>query len=142
MDKKKAFLVILLAIVLAIVAVLVVFKTEKDVEYFDITQKEDLLLEDEINAVPESIKNESVVEAPVLKQEREVQVAPTVAPIIKPLKIVEEKTEEHKTDKESVDTGITKDAASNEIVITREFKSQSPAKYSFVGFGEQKAPTK
>lgn len=39
------------------------------------------------------------------------------------------------------EVGIVEDLDTNSIVITKEFKSASPSKYSFEGYGIQKAPT-
>jgi hypothetical protein len=39
------------------------------------------------------------------------------------------------------EVGIIEDLDTNSIVITKEFKSASPSKYTFEGYGIQKAPT-
>lgn len=139
MNNKKAFLVILLAILLALISVLFLFKTEKNTDYSNLIEENFSTIEKEVKKV-ESIETQSVLEAPVVEQEKTIQVTPIETPTIKPLKIEEKEVITDEND--PIDAGITKDTLSNDIIITREFKSQSPAKYSFVGFGEQKAPTK
>ena len=139
MNNKKAFLAILLAILLALISVLFLFKTEKNTDYSNLIEENFSTIEKEVKKV-ESIETQSVLEAPVIEQEKTIQVTPIETPTIKPLKIEEKEVITDEND--PIDAGITKDTLSNDIIITREFKSQSPAKYSFVGFGEQKAPTK
>ena len=50
---------------------------------------------------------------------------------IKLIKVEEVKKQEIFNKEEKQDSGIVKDIESDDIVITREFKFESPAKYSF-----------
>lgn len=142
MDKRKIFLVIFLAALLAFLTVVFVFKRDVKSELPNLNEQEEAVLQDEeeVDSVELQQQQEDVVktESPVVKE----KVVATQAPVIKHLKVEEVVEEISQAEEKTEDAGVIKDSDSNAIVVTREFKYKSPAKYSFVGFGEQKAPTK
>lgn len=141
MDRKKNVLVIIFATLLALLVAFVFFKIYnnkiKTVEpKQEIVQEEIKLNEEEV--LVEEIKEEIIEkkEAPVVQPKKET-VATTKpikkeeAPVIKSIQVEEVKVVENKIEENKQDCGVIKDAATNEIVITREFKTTTPNKYSF-----------
>lgn len=145
MDKKKALLVVILASILAFMAVMFIFQTNKK---DDVTQEQTQeIIEQEIEPTEQLPAEEETVVEELEKAEKNItKVAPkapvqkTPEPIIKPIQVEEAKVVEGGVEETEIDAGIYKDA--NSVVITREFKTQTRAKYSFEGYGVQKAPVK
>ena len=148
MDKKKALIVVILAMLLALVVGLLFIKTPQsepilipedktestsdfvDLKTFDTekSQKEVSERKDILEIKPEIKPNKTSIVEPI-KQ----------SPTIKPLQIEETKVVQGGIEETEIDAGIYKDA--NDIVITRDFKTKTRAKYLFEGYGIQKAPT-
>ena len=163
MNNKKAIIVILLATLLAFITVLFFTKNDsskpilipnepnESIEH-QIFDKNTIKKQEENpnaeqpskNNLPEISKPQPVNKQiqtptkPITKQTIPTQ----TTPIIKPLQVEETKVEEQKNSTTLTDTGVIKEIETNEIVIMKEYKSPTPAKYSFEGFGVQKAPTK
>lgn len=142
---KKSIITVILATILAFLATFFLFVFNKKT----ITEKPELKNEIPVQekAIETSIKEDVVQDKEVKNikkesKEEDLIIKVIETPTIKPLKIVPQADNSEDEIKKTDDAGIIKDEVSNEIVITREFKMQSPAKYSFVGYGEQKAPTK
>ena len=151
MDKKKAFLVILFAAILAFVLVFSVLKNNNKVENTPPVEQEETVVQEEVQVSDETLDQEEVEKvedveklAPAIKQvvksAKKTNASESEAPVIQPLR-VEEVSIVHEEQKQE-DPGLYKEAGTNNIVVTREFKAQSRAKYLFEGFGLQKAPTK
>ena len=148
MSNKKTILVILLAAILALLAVLFVFNPTKT------TVKKEDVIEEVIEPTAPAIIEEEKIEESTAGEEEEIK--PEIKPVAKPAPVktstpvikqiqVEEAKEVVKEEPQNeiqVDAGIIKEYGSNDIVIIREFKSKSPTKYSFEGYGVQKAPIK
>lgn len=140
---KKSILVFITATILAFLAVFLVFENNKKniktspVEntrvQIEETNFEETIEENSINIKEEEEKK--VVETPVKKPESKpkqaLEKAKTTTPDIKLIKVEEAKKQEIFNKEEKQDSGIVKDIESDDIVITREFKFESPAKYSF-----------
>ena len=142
MDKKKNVLVIIFATLLALLVAFVFFKIYnnkiKNVEPKQEIVQEEIKLNDEEEVLVEEIKEEIIErkEAPVAQPKKETVAATKPikkeeAPVIKSIQVEEVKVVENKIEENNKDCGIIKDAATNEIVITREFKTTTPNKYSF-----------
>ena len=135
MENKKVFFVIALAVVLALIVTLFIFKPNKVVETPNnksVSDQEKIIKE--TPAIENKELEKEVVDTVQESVQKPTQTkkVETQALIIKPLKVEESKISE--SSKEEIrleDPGIVKEADSNVIVITREFKSESPAKYSF-----------
>ncbi len=155
MDKKRTFLAVVLATILALIIVLVLFRPTTKTTPIKLEENETKIQEEEV--IAPIVKEDTVqqkqeptkkvsetkpqkIVKPVPKKVKTPILEPTEAPIIKPLQVKEESITNQSEEK--VDAGIVKETSSNDIVITREFKSQTPAKYSFEGYGVQKAPVK
>lgn len=155
MDKKRTFFAVILAIILALLVVLTLLKPTTQTAPIKLEQNE-INIQEEVIETPmvkeDAIqqKQETTKKVIETKPQKIVKPAPKrvetsspkqiETPVIKPLQIKEEVTTNQPEEK--VDTGIVKETSSNDIVITREFKAQTPAKYSFEGYGVQKAPVK
>ena len=138
MNNKKAFWVIILAIVLAFAVVFFMSKNSAKVTLPTEVQDE---------VVVEDVKKDEPVEVEEIEPKIEIQkdivkpVNTVVPPIVKPIKTEETKVIEEITIKdepsksEMVKSDITKEVDTNAIIINREFKSDAPAKYSFKGYG-------
>ena len=147
MSNKKTILVILLAAILAFLAVLFVFNPTKTS-----VKKEDVIEEVIEPTAPAIVEEEKIEESTAEEEEIKPEIKPVAkptpvkvsTPVIKQIQVEEAKEAiKEETSKEiQVDAGIIKESGSNDIVITREFKSKSPTKYSFEGYGVQKAPIK
>lgn len=155
MDNKKVFLAVILAAIVALIIAFVFLKcTSKTIP---IKLEEDKLPAQEDVAIPTDEENvvkteeepvQKTIETevkpatkPVVKKVVKPTVKPAEVPVIKPLQVEEKKSMVNSTE-EKADAGIIKDSTTNDIVITKEFKSNTPSKYSFEGYGVQKAPTK
>lgn len=155
MDKKRTFFAVILATILALVIVLTFLKPTTKTTPIKLEPNEIKIQEEKIetpivkdDAIQQ--KQETPKKVTETKPQKIVKPAPKrvetlspkqiETPVIKPLQIKEEVTTNQPEEK--VDNGIIKETSSNDIVITREFKSQTPAKYSFEGYGVQKAPVK
>lgn len=146
MSNKKTILVILLAAILALLAVLFVFNPTKT------TVKKEDVIEEVIEPTAPAIVEEEKIEESTAEEEIKPEIKPvakpapvkTSTPVIKQIQVEEAKevVKEEPQNEIQVDAGIIKESGSNDIVITREFKSKSPTKYSFEGYGVQKAPIK
>lgn len=141
MDKRVFFVILLAAIVAFFVAFVVLKPTETGKEA-PITQEE-VIQEKASEEQPDAdVLSDKAEEKPVVKTIPKTikKVQPT--PVIKPLKV--EESSQLKSEDQTIkleDVGIRQED-SGVVTITREFKSQSPAKYSFRGYGQQTAPTK
>lgn len=148
MEKKNIVIVVIVAIICALLTALFLIKSPKNGPVLIPEEQKTVIEQPAVESVlptEETIKEEGeqeqkTVEKPLSKPVTKPTTPIFQTPVIKPIQVEEEKTMEVFVEKAVQDAGIIKD--SGEIVITREFKSQSPSKYSFVGFGEQKAPTK
>ncbi len=155
MDKKKAVLVIILAMLLAFVVGLffikplksepVLIPDEKTEQVDEISEENSSIIQDaqkeeEKVAEDKVVSEVKSIEKPVIKPITKSEIGIQETPIIKPIQVEEATVVEGGIEETEIDAGIYKDA--NGIVITREFKAKSRAKYSFEGFGIQKAPTK
>ena len=145
MSNKKTILVILLAAILALLAVLFIFNPTKT------TVKKEDVIEEVIEPTAPAIVEEKIEEStaeeeikPEIKPVAKPAPVKTSTPVIKQIQVEEAKevVKEEPQNEIQVDAGIIKESGSNDIVITREFKSKSPTKYSFEGYGVQKAPIK
>ena len=136
MSNKKTILVILLAAILALIAVLFIFNPTKTT-----VKKEDVIEEVIEPTAPAIVEEEIKSEIKPVAKPAPVK---TSAPVIKQIQVeeVKEVVKEEPQNEIQVDAGIIKESGSNDIVIIREFKSKSPTKYSFEGYGVQKAPIK
>ena len=146
MEKKKFVLVILLAAILALVlSVLFSPKPSKN-----IIKNNEAIIEETINSQKETLdietfsnqeqQNESNIkeEAPKIKT-----VNPeTTKSVAKDTQNKDSKIDKNISSDIKLDTGIIKTSNTNEIIITREFRTKTPVKYTFVGYGEQLAPTR
>lgn len=156
MNKKRAFLVILLACILALITGLFLTKNIFTTKSTRVQQQQEETIPNNENKtievdVAESIENEkneqNTKKEQVVEKTNAEKKLPTVSPLqIEPAKPFDEQKIDNNTNKKIEDTaesaGIIKDDTTNEIVITREYKIQSPARYSFEGYGVQKAPIK
>lgn len=139
---KKVFFVILLAAIVAFSVTFIVLKPTEKVKEAPITQEEviqEKASEEQSEADALSNKTE---EKPVVKTVPKTIKKVQPNPVIKSLKVEENiplKSEDQTIKLE--DVGIRQED-SGVVTITREFKSQSPAKYSFKGYGQQTAPIK
>ncbi len=149
MEKKNIVIVVIIAIICALLTALFLIKSPKNGPVLIPEEQKTVIEQPAVETVlpaEETIKEDEgeqeqkTVEKPLSKPVAKPTTPISQTPVIKPIQVEEEKTMEVSVEKAVQDAGIIKD--SGEIVITREFKSQSPSKYSFVGFGEQKAPTK
>lgn len=146
MDKKKVILVIVLATILALLAAFGVMKfSNNDVKQIEpqtevVNEEETSLNTEEITdtEVKEESETEVVEQKPiqVVQPQKEVKtvVKPVIKedlPVVKPLQVEEVKVVENSIEENNKDCGILKDSGTNEIVITREFKTTTPNKYSF-----------
>lgn len=149
MGNKKTIIVLILAAILAFITAFVIFLINKPINsiqdinenLIDTNKQEETIIEDIVPA-QESLKEEiletktevksvvkqSLVQKPVQKAQPKTTVT---TPQIKPIKVeasVEDARDIEKTEK---DNGVIKEANSGVVVITREFKTETPAKYSF-----------
>ena len=146
MEKKKFVLVILLSAILALViSVLfspkpsknIIKNNEAIVEETTNSQKETLDIETFSNQEQQNGSNIKE-ETPKIKA-----VNPeTTKNVAKDTQNKDSKIDKNISSDIKLDTGIIKTSNTNEIIITREFRTKTPAKYTFVGYGEQLAPTK
>jgi hypothetical protein len=144
MDKKKAVLVIILALLLAFtVAMLIKPKQIKTIPALN--QKEELITETEAPVVENSevLKNEdnsnikietTITEKPITKFIDKTTVEPQEqTPFFEKLQVQEETTKVEEAGVSFDDPGIINE--NGVIVVTRDFKIKSPRKYSFKDFG-------
>ena len=138
MNNKKALLVVFIAALLAFIAVFSVYKKmNRSYDIPEIEQQQDVVLEEPVKEEPaEPIQEQKEVSAPKPAVKSVKPVAPKVKePVILPLKVEEQKEALNLEIESKAD--IMKDSNSNDIIIIKEFKSKSPAKYSFEGYGVQ-----
>ena len=143
MNNKKAICILIFVLLLILFCAIKFIKEQQISDIPELETQQEVVIEektfvDENRADKDKevkIQVESNHEKVLLKKD---SIKPET-PVIKPLKVEEPQSvvNEVKTDE-----GIVKEPVSNEIIINKEFKLQSPAKYSFVGYGEQVAPTK
>ena len=145
MDKKKIFIVVVLAAMLALLSAFFVLKfVNRNIEQTQVIQ--DVVQEEtvSVDVVEEKVEDSSDVvleQKPVEIQQAQKpvkvvkkvvkQAEVTESPILKPLQVEEVKVVENRVEENKEDCGILKDSTTNEIVITREFKTTTPNKYSF-----------
>ena len=157
MDKKKSLLVISIAAILAF-GVAIILKQDKKSETLEKEQEQVSIVKDEVqeesdvNKTAEVVEDTEVTEVIEVKKAldksvKQVSAKPTVKSnepkIEHPVKkSVQVEPLEGSVSEEKVDPGIMKENGTNNIIITREFKSKSRNKYVFEGFGIQVAPTK
>lgn len=139
----KLFFTIVIATLLALFgAFLILNFNNKEVKSIEnqekVFQQEELLdnetIDESVNLKADSVEEEKPVfkiepkkDVPVVTNQVKKEEIPVKKPIqVEEVKVVENKIEEHKED-----CGIIKDSKTEEIVITREFKSATPNKYSF-----------
>ena len=139
MDIKKFVLVIISAVLVALFCSFLFFSKKEVSDISDIensvefSQEEPIVSTDsEDVAKEEIIKEKTVLDSTKSKTEEKSVVTPIQ---LEEIKFVKEAVVE-----KSIDPGVMKETETNEIVITREFKSPSPNKYTFEGYGVQKAP--
>lgn len=131
-NNKKTFLVILLATILAFLAVFFITKSTKPQKDFDNvpTIKENIIEETETKIEESKVENKPVVQ---LNQKPQKQIQSPKLEDIKLEKLVVEENPEITTKpiEPEIDNGIKKIEGTNIIEVTREFKIDTPAKYSF-----------
>lgn len=152
MNNKKKFLVILLALLLALAVSLIMHpkqtKKEKSLEnnqteetIIDISS-ESLNKNEEIEEIKENSQEEnSTTENKItnkkiinkINESKKVDSKKEEAPIFKKLEVKEETAKIEETGISFEDPGIIND--NGVIVVTRDFKLKSPRKYSFKDFG-------
>ena len=147
MDKKKALLVILIATVLAFVAVLMTTKKSPTEKILELEKQQEVVKEEMDNEeldVQKQADEQDIIQTPVIKTDIKPivkPIAPAVEhPVFEPLQV--EVTKEGIAAEEKIDPGVMKESGTNNVIVTREFKSKSRGKYVFEGFGIQVAPTK
>ena len=146
MEKKKFVLVILLAAILALViSVLFSPKPSKN-----IIKNNEAIIEETTNLQKETLdietfSNQEQQNEPNIKEEapKIKAVNPeTTKNVAKDTQNKDSKIDNNISSDIKLDAGIIKTSNTNEIIITREFRTKTPVKYIFVGYGEQLAPTK
>lgn len=138
-NKQKTFLIILLATILAFLAVFFINKNsnhKKDIE--NIPTIENYVIEDsntkfeenKVEIKPE-IKPEIQIEQKAQKQIKtpKLENIKYEQPVIKEIKEIKEKATN--SEETAIDNGIKKIEGTDIIEVTREFKIDTPAKYSF-----------
>lgn len=138
-NKQKTFLIILLATILAFLAVFFINKNsnhKKDIE--NIPTIENYVIEDsntkfeenKVEIKPE-IKPEIQIEQKAQKQIKtpKLENIKYEQPVIKEIKEIKEKATN--SEETTIDNGIKKIEGTDIIEVTREFKIDTPAKYSF-----------
>lgn len=155
MNKKRTFFAVILATILALVIVLTFLKpttktTPIKLEPNEIKIQEEkietpIVKDDAIQQEKETMKKVSETKTPKVVKQTPKKVETlnskqTETLVIKPLQIKEGVTTNQPEEK--ADAGIVKETSSNDVIITREFKFQTPAKYSFEGYGVQNTPVK
>lgn len=142
MDNKKAILVVFLAIVLAFIVVSCIYKKNNTI-LPEIEPQEEKVIDNTIEKQADITNPNNELKTdikPDIKQVIKPIKTEVEYPVIKPLQVEEAKEPVAKL--EESDFGISQEVGTNDIIIHKEFKSESPAKYSFEGFGVQKAPIK
>ena len=134
MDNKR-FLVIILAIILALI-VAFCFANKNKTSIINETCQEEITENVNDAKIDESENNKT--KSPVIETNKPTAEKTVENPTqklstqqTKTLKTEIEKVENTNPTQDKSDAGIIKDSTTNEIVITREFKMESPAKYSF-----------
>ena len=138
-NKQKTFLIILLATILAFLAVFFINKNsnhKKNIE--NIPTIENYVIEDsntkfeenKVEIKPE-IKPEIQIEQKAQKQIKtpKLENIKYEQPVIKEIKEIKEKATN--SEETAIDNGIKKIEGTDIIEVTREFKIDTPAKYSF-----------
>ena len=132
---KKEVLVIVLAFILAIVFANYMMKGTKNIR----DTKPNIQVEDSVEDNSE-IPIEAEIEVPVNAEETVFDSKPNVTSK-KVSDVVNSETKEVDTPKierltvETTDYGVKKSDETGIVEITREFRAESPAKYSFRGYG-------
>jgi hypothetical protein len=132
---KKEVLVIVLAFILAIVFANYMMKGTKNIR----DTKPNIQVEDSVEDNSE-IPIEAEIEVPVNAEETVYDSKPNVTSK-KVSDVVNSETKEVDTPKierltvETTDYGVKKSDETGIVEITREFRAESPAKYSFRGYG-------
>ena len=132
---KKEILVIVLAFILAIVFANYMMKGTKNIR----DTKPNIQVEDSVEDNSE-IPIEAEIEVPVNAEETVYDSKPNVTSK-KVSDVVNSETKEVDTPKierltvETTDYGVKKSDETGIVEITREFRAESPAKYSFRGYG-------
>ncbi|MBQ7764465.1 hypothetical protein IJ384_03735 [bacterium] len=134
---KKVIVILLLATVLAFLISWVMFKKDsKKIEQslpVSSVQETGLELENATTETLQEVVNKDEVKPQILIKTEQKPLAKTEtmkveAPVIKPLQVEEKSVA---VEVETKDVGVIKEVDSNVIVITREFKTETPTKYSF-----------
>lgn len=138
-NKQKTFLIILLATILAFLAVFFINKNsnhKKDIE--NIPTIENYVIEDSNTKIEENkveIKPEIQPEIQIEQKAQKQIKTPKLEnikyeqPVIKEIKEIKEKATN--SEETAIDNGIKKIEGTDIIEVTREFKIDTPAKYSF-----------
>ena len=146
MDKKKVLLVLILSAVLAFIfAIQIMPKTDKSAKSIS----EDIFTQE--TKVPVQNTKETPQETVLSEPQEQVVQKDTSGLIVNDKSVEKVQVPENlqvennlvKVEEAAVlfeDSGVINDNGA--IVVTRPFKVQSPSKYSFVGYGVQKAPVK
>ena len=143
---KKIFLIILLAIIVAFISAFLLVKGKNISPELELetTNNTPVIIEESIKTTEteslsitkedkEEKTKENIVQTTVKKEMTAIE-----KPVIIPLKVEETPQATHlegTVAEETVDYGIYKEDGTNNIVITRNFSSKSPKRYSFKGFG-------
>ena len=137
---QKTAITITLAIVLALICALLMFKTNKeDIPQSEVLNKESsqVILQDEEKNEENSEKHVNSIDDSNKINQSEKDIAKTIP--VEKQKIIESPNNENIIHEASVveevpDYGIAKDS-NGDIIITREFGKKSAIKYSFRDFG-------
>lgn len=129
--KKKEIFVIILAFVLALAFASFIMQGHKST-----TTSKEVVTDNEaqVEIEIEDFKQEDSQNEESLNKEEKAKNISQVKTLEKPL-VVEKIEVKNEVLKNDLEPDVLQETESNVVVITREFKSDSPAKYSFKGYG-------
>ena len=132
---KKEILVIVLAFILAIVFANYMMKGNKNIR----DTKQNVQVEDSVE-INSEFPIEAEIEVPVKSQETvyDSKSNDTSKKVSEGVNAVSEEVDTSKIERltvETIDYGIKKSDETGIVEITREFRAESPSKYSFRGYG-------
>ena len=144
MDKKKAVLVIILALLLAF-AVAILIKPKHMETIPTLNQEQEQVIEMNVSGIEENIEvvedknvkekpEETTIKKVIVKPiDKTVSKAQNQAPVFERLQVKEEASKVEEASVSFEDPGIIDKHGT--IIVTRDFKIKSPRKYSFKDFG-------
>ena len=141
MNKKRIFTIIILVTILVLLFTKTIFKTEDKTPITEPNKQESLTIETN-TVIPEenkqnvsetNINNEAAVIKPQTKPTTQIQPPQTD---LKPLKLeTTENTINTAQNKQENVSGLIKDIETSDIIVTKEYKPETPYKYSFRDYG-------